>query len=188
MNWLDAGLLLMLLFSILAGLRAGLIQTGIGFAASIAGLVLGLNYYHVLGLRLRDYIPQRGLSSAVGFAIIFCGIALAGAVVSGILLRLVREAHLGGADRLLGGAFGVIRGLFFATIAILALMAFLPATQRPVLAQSRLAPYVMDAARHMADASPDEVKQSFRESYRELNKVLPENIRERLSKVPPGQI
>ena len=188
MNWLDVGLLLLMLFSILAGLRAGFIRTGIGFAASILGLVLGLNYYHVAGLALRRYIPQREASNAAGFVLILCGVALAGMVISVVLVRVVREAHLGGADRVLGGAFGVVRGLLFATVAIWALMVFLPAPQRPLLAHSRLAPYVMDAARHVADASPDEVKQSFRQSYRELNKVLPDPIKQRLAKVPPAQI
>jgi hypothetical protein len=46
----------------------------------------------------------------------------------------------------------------------------------------------MDVARRVADASPDEVKRTFRQSYRELNRVLPEKIKDRLQNVPPSQI
>jgi hypothetical protein len=46
----------------------------------------------------------------------------------------------------------------------------------------------MDVARKVADASPDEVKRTFRQSYRELNRFLPEKIKDRLPNVPPGQI
>ncbi len=60
------------------------------------------------------------------------------------------------------------------------IMAFMPVSPNLVLSESRLAPCVMDAARRVADASPDEVKRTFRQSYRELNRVLPEKIKERL--------
>ena len=53
---------------------------------------------------------------------------------------------------------------------------------------SRLAPCVMDTARRVADASPDEVKRTFRQSYRELNRVLPEKIKDRLPNLAPSQI
>jgi hypothetical protein len=46
----------------------------------------------------------------------------------------------------------------------------------------------MDVARRVADASPDEVKRTFRQSYRELNRVLPEKIKDRLPSAPTGQI
>jgi hypothetical protein len=67
-------------------------------------------------------------------------------------------------------------------------MAFLPVSPKLVLSESRLAPCVMDVARRVADASPDEVKRTFRQSYRELNRVLPEKIKDRLQNVPPSQI
>jgi hypothetical protein len=65
------------------------------------------------------------------------------------------------------------------------MMAFLPVQPKLVLSQSRLAPCVMDAARRVAEASPDEVKRTFRQSYRELNRVLPESIKDKLTNVPP---
>jgi hypothetical protein len=46
----------------------------------------------------------------------------------------------------------------------------------------------MDVARRVADASPDEVKRSFRQSYRELNRILPEKIKSRFPNAPSGQI
>jgi len=187
-NWLDIWLAVIMVVSIVSGLRAGFAKTGVGFIASVLGLVLGLRYYHPISLALRSHIEKKGIADVAAFLLVFCGVTLVGAVFSGQLARFVRDADLAWLDRLLGGGFGVVRGLLWATVTIWALMAFLPVPPRLMLSQSRLAPCVMDAARRMADASPAEVKQSFRQSYRELNKVLPENVKDRLSKVPPGQI
>ena len=41
MNWLDVTLVLMMVVSIVAGLYAGFAKAGIGFLASVLGLVLG---------------------------------------------------------------------------------------------------------------------------------------------------
>ncbi len=188
MNWLDVMLVLTMVISIVSGLAAGFAKTGIGFLASVLGLLFGLQYYRPVGLSLRDHIPQSGVANALGFLIIFCGITIVGSVAAGILARFFHEAHLSGLDRVLGGAFGVVRGLLFATITIWALMAFAPAGPRHVLSGSRLAPCVMDAAGMVADASPEDVRRNFRQSYRELQKLLPEKIKDRLSAVPPGQI
>ncbi|MFN7995775.1 MAG: CvpA family protein [Bryobacteraceae bacterium] len=187
MNWLDISLLVALAISVLAGSHEGFARAGVGFLASVLGLVLGLHYYRLVALSFRGYITESGLANALGFFIVFIAVILAGAVVSRILQRFVHAADLTWLDRIMGGAFGVVRGLLWATIAILAIMAFVPAP-RMVLANSRLAPCVMDAASKVAEASPEEVKHSFRRSYKELNKVLPEQIKQRLSKIPANQI
>jgi len=187
-NWLDIWLAVIMVVSIVSGLLAGFAKTGVGFIASVLGLVLGLQYYHPISLSLRSHIEQKGIADVVAFLLVFCSVTILGSIFGRQLAQLFREADLSWLDRLLGGGFGVVRGLLWATVTIWALMAFLPVPPRLLLSQSRLAPCVMDAARRVADASPEEVKQSFRQSYRELNKVLPENIKDRLEKVPPGQI
>ncbi len=188
MNWLDVSLALAMVISIFTGLHAGFAKTGVGFLASVLGLVLGLQYYRLVAVNLRPYIHRGEVANMLGFLIVFCGITIVGSVASGLLARFFRGAQLTWLDRVLGGAFGVVRGVFIATVAIWVLMAFVPVLPQQAVADSRLAPYVMGAARKMADASPEEVKLTFRRSYRELNKMLPEHIKERLANVPPGQI
>jgi len=105
-------------------------------------------------------------------------------VVTGLLAKFIHTAHLVWLDRVLGAAFGVIRGLLFGAVFIWGLMAFLPVQPKLVLSESRLAPCVMETARRVADASPDEVKRTFRQSYRELNRVLPEKVKSRFPNAP----
>jgi membrane protein required for colicin V production len=188
MNWIDLTLALLMIVSIVSGLRLGFAKTAIGLLSSILALVFGLHCYRAVAVSLRPHISQTLVADLFGFLIVFCGITILGAVVTGMLARFIRSTDLVWLDRALGGAFGVVRGLLFCAIMIWGLMALLPVPPKLVLSQSRLAPCVMDAARRVADASPDEVKRTFRQSCRELNRVLPENIKDRLPNVPPGQI
>ncbi len=187
-NWIDLTLAVLLIVSILSGLKLGLVRTAIGLLSAILGLVFGLLYYRAVAVSFRPHISQTWVADLVGFLIVFCGITILGEVVTGMLARFIRSMDLVWLDRALGGAFGVVRGFLFGAIMIWGLMAFLPVQPKLVLSQSRLAPCVMDAARWVADASPDEVKRTFRQSYRELNRVLPEKIKQRLPNTPPGQI
>ena len=188
MNWFDFALLLMIVISILSGSFAGFARTGVGFLASILGLVFGLQYYRAVGFALRPHIHQSGVANITGFLIVYFGIVILGGIASRFLARFVRATDLYWLDSLLGGALGVVRGGLLAVIAIWGLMAFAPVPPRMILSSSRVAPCVMDAARRVADASPDEVRLTFRRSYRELNKILPEGVKDRLSTLPPSRI
>jgi membrane protein required for colicin V production len=185
-NWIDLTLGLMMILSIVAGLSAGFAKTAVGFAASILGLIFGLHYYHVVGHTL--HLSNTTVANVVGFLIVYFGIVILGSVTAGLLAKFLRSLDLVWLDRLLGAGFGAARGLLFCTITIWGIMAFFPVQPKLVLSQSRLAPCVMDAARRVADSSPDEVKRTFRQSYRELNRVLPEKIKDRISNLPTGQI
>jgi len=187
-NWIDLILAVLMIVSVVSGLRLGFARTAIGLLSSILALVFGLHYYRAVAVSLRPHISQSVAADLAGFLIVFLGITILGEVVTGMLARLIRSTDLVWLDRSLGGAFGVVRGFLFGAIVIWAMMAFLPVEPKLVLSQSRLAPCVMDAARRVADASPDEVKRTFRQSYRDLNRVLPEKIKERLPNAPSGQI
>ena len=188
MNWIDFTLGVLLIVSIVSGLNLGFVRTAIGLFSTILALVFGLRYYRAVAVSLRPHISQTVVADLVGFLIVFVGITILGEMVSGMLAGFIRSMNLVWLDRALGGGFGVVRGLLFGAIAIWLLMALMPVSPKLVLSESRLAPCVMEAARRVADASPDEVKRTFRQSYRELNRVLPEKIKDRLPSAAPGQI
>jgi membrane protein required for colicin V production len=187
-NWIDIILAVLLIVSIVSGLKLGFARTAIGLLASILALVFGLRYYHAVAVSLRPHISNSPVADLLGFLVVFIGICIVGEMVSGMMGRFIRSVDLVWLDRSLGGAFGVVRGVLFGAITIWLLMAFMPVSPTLLLSQSRLAPCVMDAARRVADASPDEVKRTFRQSYRELNRVLPEKVKERFPNVPSSQI
>ncbi|HTT63499.1 MAG TPA: CvpA family protein [Bryobacteraceae bacterium] len=187
-NWIDLTLAVLMIVSIISGIRLGFARTAIGLLSTILALIFGLHYYSAVAVSFRHLVSQAWVADVIGFMIVFVGITMTGEVVSGMLVKFIRAADIVWLDRALGGAFGVVRGFLFGAVTIWLLLALMPVPPKLVLSESRLAPCVMDTARRVADASPDEVKRTFRQSYRDLNHVLPQKIKDRLPNVPPGQI
>ncbi|MGE5647261.1 MAG: CvpA family protein [Acidobacteriota bacterium] len=167
-NWLDVVLALILAASIVRGLVKGLARTGIGLASVVVGVLCGLWFYGVVGGQMRDYISSRPLANLAGFLVIFTFVVVLGWLLGMLLERLLKLVHLSWLNRLLGGAFGAVRGVLLCTVIVFVLMAFAIKPPPRAVAESRLAPYVMGAARVMAYAAPHDVRASFHGSYDKL--------------------
>ncbi|HVX67432.1 MAG TPA: CvpA family protein [Bryobacteraceae bacterium] len=171
MNWLDIILGLILLLSVIGGLRKGIARTGIGFAAVILGLFCGLWFYGLAGGFLGAFISSRPLANLVGFLAIFVLVLLLGGVVTALIERLLKLARLSWLNRLVGGAFGAVRGILTCAVVVLVLMVFSTKGPPHAVTHSRIAPYVMGAARIMAHAAPYEVRDAFDRSYAKIRKT-----------------
>jgi membrane protein required for colicin V production len=170
-NWLDIILGLILLFAIIGGLRKGLARTGIGFAAVIVGLLCGFWLYDSAGRFLGGFIHSRTLANLLGFLAVFLLVLLLGGVVTALVERVLKVVHLSWLNRLAGAIFGAVRGILTCAVLVLILMVFTSKPPPRAVAQSRIAPYVMGAARVMAHAAPREVRDAFDRSYDKLRHV-----------------
>ncbi len=182
MNWLDFVLLLILGLSAVGGLAKGFARLVIGFLAAVAGFLCGLWFYGSAGRFLLPYVSHRGVANFIGFFLIFLGVVLLGALVGKLLGLLLKWAGLSWLDRLMGGVFGLLRGLVFAVALVLALLAFTPNPPPRSVVNSRIAPYVIDAAHICANLAPREVRDGARQSYEKVKEAWAEMIR----KARPG--
>jgi membrane protein required for colicin V production len=170
-NWLDYLLLVLVAGSVLAGLIKGLARSVIGLVAVVAGFLCGLWFYGVVGSFFYEYLSSRRLAHLVGFTLIFMGVVLLGVVLAAVIGRLLKWARLSWLDHLMGGAFGFLRGALMAAALIIAAMAFAPKPPPRSVADSLLAPYLLEAARWIVAAAPYEVRQGFQESYDRLKEL-----------------
>ncbi len=172
MNWLDITLGLIILLSVFAGLRKGLSREIIGLAASILGLILAIWFYRTAGAHLQQYVSSQWLASLGGFLLIFFGVLIAGAVLSAAIGGLLKTVGLSPVDRLLGGVFGLARGLLFCFGTVTLLIAFLPSSnpgQLPqAVLQSRMAPYLIELSHVVAPLAPKDLKDSFEQRYKQV--------------------
>jgi membrane protein required for colicin V production len=104
----------------------------------------------------------------LGFSLIFVVTFLAGFVILWLVTRFMKFAKLQWADRLLGAAFGFIRGWVICAAILLALTAFEIQTER--LKNSVLAPYFRPGSRVIAVLTPYEIKAKFLVGYRALER------------------
>ncbi len=110
MNWLDVLILLPLLLGLVRGLMRGLISEIIAFVVVILG-VLGSRFAapSVSKCLLHWFQWPEGVCDIVAYALIFLAIAILLSIAAKLLTRLLRAIHLGWANRLFGGLFGVLK-------------------------------------------------------------------------------
>ena len=185
MNWLDFVLALILLASGVAGLRRGFSRQIIGLISGVLALLLGIWFYGTVGFYLLPYASSRTLANAGGFAVVFCGVLLLGALVSFAVGRFVAVTGLSIVDHLLGAGFGLLRGLLFAIAIILGVMAFSRGDKPPeAIVHSRMAPYIVDAARMVVSMAPHDLKEGFRRTYAQVKSAWSEALEKGIHTLP----
>ncbi len=182
MNWIDAVLVLMIGLSVLSGLAAGFARVGIEFVAALLGIFVGFWCYRIAGNYFLDYVSSPHVADLIGFFVIFFGMVILGAIVGRILGKFFRWAGLSWFDRLLGGAFGLVRGFVVAAAIAAVLLAFAPSPPPRSVVESRLLPYVTDVAGVLAAMTPHDLKEAFHDTKEKAEKAWSE----RASHQPPG--
>lgn len=180
MNWLDYLLLAILLISTVMSARKGFSREIIGLAAAFVALVLGMWFYGLAGSYVVRYVSSTRVANLIGFLLVVCGVLLVGALVGWIVSRFLRTIGLSFFDRLLGAAFGLVRGLLIAVSLLTAYMAFGPQVDSKTVSQSmlhsRIAPYVLDASHAFVTIAPMELKASFLSQYAQMKSLLKSSV------------
>jgi membrane protein required for colicin V production len=108
LEWL---FLAVLLLSLLVGAWRGLVYEAISLTAWVAAFVLAQWYTP----EVAQHLPMSGAAEparyAVGFVLTFVGAAFAGGLLAVLASKLVTVAGLAPIDRVLGAAFGLVRGM-----------------------------------------------------------------------------
>ena len=175
MNWLDFILGLTLAFTVGRGILRGFTSQVIGMAASLIGLMLGIWFYGVAGAIFEPYVSTKTVASFLGFLTVFFGVMLLGALVSFAVNRVIKATGLTLVNRLLGGAFGFVKGMLICLAIVTVFVAFAPGVkpgEAPhAITESVVAPYVIEASSLLSAAAPRELKDEFRGRYDSVKRV-----------------
>jgi membrane protein required for colicin V production len=171
-NWLDVVLGTVLLVSFAGAVRNGLSKEIIRLVALVAGIVGGLWWYPAAAAYLKPLLADESIASFAGFFVILFGSLLAGILLAWALAKILGWVGLRWFDRLLGGAFGLVRGLLVCAALVLALLAFSPLTRSTeVVAESKIAPWVLHAAQATSFAAPGNLRRAFDENFAQVKAV-----------------
>ena len=155
--------------------RAGFARVGIGFLAGVLGVVFGFWFYGTPAAWVHKYIHSVTVSNLIGFILVFWAFLLAGALVGKIFSKLFKWTGLSWLDRLMGAGFGVARGVIVCVALITAIVAFAPGkdsgTPPRSVVDSKLAPYMIDAAHTLTKAAPRELRDGFGRRYEQVKRV-----------------
>ena len=169
MNWLDWILVFFLVVSIATGFREGFVRMGIGFAALIIGFFTASWFGGMVAGSLLPYTNSKAIAGIAGFLLVFFGVWIAGSLIASLLVRMLKIVGLSWADRLMGGAFGVVRGFVVLVVITIVITAFVPKSLPKAVEHSQLAPYIFSASRVLTAATPYEIREGFDRAYTELS-------------------
>ena len=178
MSLLDLIVLLFIAASVVGGFGAGFARSGIGFLAAVFGVMCGFWFYGIPAATVHKYVHSVTASNLIGFFVVFFGLIFVGALIGKLLSKLFKWTGLSWLDRLMGAAFGLVRGALAAVAFIAVLLAFTPKPTPNWMVNSTVLPYAIDASNMLAALAPNVIKEAFRDSVREIRKIWDEQLRE----------
>jgi len=157
-DWLIVGGVLL---SVLLAAAQGIFLELFSLAGVMVGYLAAAYEYSRAASWYAPFVKSTWMADGAGFLTIFIGVVLLAGLMGRIARWGFKEAGLGWADRLLGGAFGLVRGTLLITVLLLALTSFAPGSR--LLAQSQIAPYLLVLGRGAVAVAPAQLRTQFRQ-------------------------
>lgn len=156
MAWLDWLLLAALLISVVIGIWRGLVYEVLSVCAWVAAFLVA----QAFGWQVAQGLPLGSLSDplrlAVGFVLVFIGVAFLGGLVAWLVKKLVASVGLRPIDRVLGGAFGLLRGGLL-LLALSVVVGLTPMRAEPAWRESVVAQVLEGSVRQLGPLLPPEL-------------------------------
>ena len=168
MNLLDGFVVFILVVSIVLAAVKGFVKELLGLGSLVVGFLLGAWFYRPAAEPFREAVKNDNAALFCGFAVVFLGTLLVGILAIWVAQKVLKFARIQWFDRLLGAAFGFIRGWVLGSIFFLALTSFNLQSDR--VKTSQLAPYFLPGARVMAVLVPYDLKARFMVGYGAVEK------------------
>ena len=146
MTAFDYVVITILVASVVISVLRGLVKEILSLLAWLAAFIVANRFGADMATLLPDAVPVGTMRLVIGFAILFIGTILLGALVNLAIAHIIKALGLQIVDRGLGGAFGLARGvLIVMTLVILAGLTDLP--HQPVWREAALSPVAESAVR-----------------------------------------
>lgn len=170
MNALDIVFVVMLVFGAGLGLARGFVRIVIGILSLVVAFVLASRYQDQIAAVMMQRHVSETPARVGAYCLVFIATLIAGGLVALIVGKILKLALLSWADRLAGGALGIVAALLAATFLVHPVVASSPNGSR-VLADSKLAPYVCVVADLGNVIAPDAVAQRYDSGMAALRRI-----------------
>jgi membrane protein required for colicin V production len=181
-DWL---LLAVVVLSVVAAAAHGFFAELFSLGGAILGFILAAWHYWRFAPFCEQYTKSPAVANAAAFFSILIAVGLIAGVCAKVATWTMKEAGLRWVDRLLGGAFGFVRGLVLATVVVLIATSFMP--EAGWLQRSTLAGYFTLSARVVAWIAPSSVRGKFQDGVAYMRKVRQEGLAKAVKSAGEGQ-
>ena len=141
MNWLDIVIAVVLVISLISGLKNGLIRAVFSLAGIVGGVILAGHYYASLGRKIPLDNPQ--WAEIVAYVIIFIIVLIVALAIGSLVRKALHWVALGWVDRLVGAILGLAIGSIICGAVLIAVLKFFEPSNQ-VISNSALAAFLID--------------------------------------------
>lgn len=167
MNWIDVILVSILALTSILGIVKGLVKQVFGLLAVIIGLILALGFYSQVSWLYLRFVSNEVLAHFLGFLTIFLIVLCLGWISSYGLSKFMK-GPLKLINNILGGGFGLLKGILICGVVVFALLVF-PISKK-ALKESALSPVCLQMTKAIISLIPKELKERFKEAYQEVTR------------------
>ena len=169
MTLFDWAIIGAILLSILLSATQGFLYEIFSLAGVVLGYLGAVWGYHQLSGVFRPYVNATQYADIAAFLTIFFAVLIFAGMAGRLARWVIKEVGLSWVDRMLGGVFGLVRGVAIVTVGVLAIAAFAPDSQ--ALARSSMGGYFLVAARTATWVAPYELRARVRSGAQAINNL-----------------
>ncbi|MCO7226076.1 CvpA family protein [Pleionea sp. CnH1-48] len=141
MVWFDWVILGLIGISTLISLARGFIREAFSLAGWILAFFVAKGFYVEMSALLQHQIETPSLRMAVAWGLLFFMTLAVTGLVNYLLSQFIERSGLSGMDRMMGMAFGALRGVLMVSVIVIALKSFTPVPEDNWWKRSTLVPY-----------------------------------------------
>ena len=159
LHWIDYVILGVIVLSALTGFVRGFIKEVIALGVWVAAVWIAFGYAKPVAAWLGTYIQDKSVQVVLAYVVIVIGTVLVGGILNTTLSFILHHSGLSGTDRLLGLAFGAVRGIFvIALVMVVIRISAFPEDEYKK--KSQFYPYFTPMVNWMYQYAPDLLKRA----------------------------
>ncbi len=158
-NSVDIAIAVLVFISAIIGFARGFVREAISLATWLGAIILALMFYETVANMIPIEIDKDIIKNVLAGVIIFTVVLIIGSIINFFFSRIVEVIGLGAIDRILGGAFGILRGLLIVTLIVFLLkLGFTNLTETDYWKKSASIPKFEEAAAWIKEATPPDAE------------------------------